>query len=195
MLLFALYWLLNGIVSLIQFIPSVGPDMSYYIGVVYNMVDIPLILALFYFTTTSALLKKFTLITLPAYIAVEIISVGLQGLNYDALKLSMGVGVVLVMICIIWEIGKYLNEVIHPEEKKHMIYIYAALLFQYGTYIIIYIFDYYIANTNEKDTFLLYYISSFVAAFIACCGFWQGGLTKRIRYRRFIEEDFNQDFI
>ena len=40
----------------------------------------------------------------------------------------------------------------------------AALLFQYGTYVIIYIFDYFWVNaSNETDNFILYYISSIVS--------------------------------
>ena len=50
-------------------------------------------------------------------------------------------------------------------------FIYAALLFEYATFIVIYIFDYILISEDRKDSFLIYYVSSLVAILIASCGF------------------------
>ena len=56
-----------------------------------------------------------------------------------------------------------------------MLFIYTALLFEYGSYIVVYIFDYFIVPEDLADKLLVYYISTLIAVMIACFGF----LTKK----------------
>jgi hypothetical protein len=55
--------------------------------------------------------------------------------------------------------------------------IYAALFFEYGTFVVIYIFDYFLPGTSTTaDNFLVYYLSSLVALPVAICGFLTKGI-------------------
>ena len=47
------------------------------------------------------------------------------------------IGLVLVLTLIVWEIILYLQKIVHSGRERGLLFIYAALLFEYGTYIII----------------------------------------------------------
>jgi len=59
--------------------------------------------------------------------------------------------------------------------------VYAALLFGYGTYLIIYLL-YFFRNSasgyNEADSFLLYYTSLLLSAVVTSTGIWSYGLRR-----------------
>jgi hypothetical protein len=178
-LLFALYWLFGGLVNLIDIFPP-SRRTTEIITVIYNTIDMPVILCIFYFTTSSAAIRRFVLIAAPGYALVAISSLVIRGINYDALKYALAVGLLLVMFIIIWEIILYLQKIVHNGREKGLLFIYAGLLFEYGTYIVIYIFDYYLENvSSQMDNFLVYYISSLIAVVIACCGFLTKGISKK----------------
>lgn len=170
-LLFAGYWAIGGVINSIDLFPEFPSEVSYTIGVIYNMLDIPIILGIFYYTTSSILMRRFILLALAFTIVIEITSTAIMGLDYDALKYSLGTGIALVIAVVIWEIVRYLQKIEHSNRQNAKIFIYAALLFEYGTFILIYIFDYFIANSSRKDSFLIYYISTLVAILIASCGY------------------------
>jgi hypothetical protein len=51
------------------------------------------------------------------------------------------------------------------------------LFFEYGTFVVIYIFDYLLPGTStSSDNFLVYYLSSLVALPVAICGFLIKGI-------------------
>jgi hypothetical protein len=178
-LLFALYWLLGGLVNLIDLFPP-GKRATEIITVIYNAVDMPIILCIFYLTTSSPAIRKFTGFAAPAYAATGLLSLVLRGINYDALKYTLALGLLLVLFVIIWEIIFYLQKIMHNSREKGLLFIYAGLLFEYGTYIVIYIFDYYLEGiSSQVDNFLVYYVSSLIAVGIASCGFLTKGLRKK----------------
>lgn len=190
-LLFALYWLLGGLVNLIEFIPLSKPAMELF-TVIYNMLDMPVVMGIFYFSTSSVNIKKFTRIAAPAYALVLLVNSFIKGLNYDALKYLLPVGLVLVLISIIWEIVLYLQKIRHSSHEKGLLLIYAAMLFEYGTYVVIYIFDYLLPGVSSTtDNFFVYYISSLVAIGVATCGFLTKGL-KAPQQRHPFENSFNR---
>jgi hypothetical protein len=163
-----LYWLAGALVNIVTEIPGVPVEV---ISVLYNMVDIPFMLWILWYTSFSSSLAKILRVVIAAYIIVELVLVLIMGVNYDAIKYIMGVGVLLVLITLVWEITLYLQRMEHSNREKSMLFIYAALLFEYGSYTIVYIFDYFIIPPNQVDTLLIYYSSSLVAISIACFGF------------------------
>lgn len=170
-MLFALYWAFGGLVNLVDYIPAVAEKTVVKLNVIYNLLDMPMVLAIFYFTTSIHLIKKITQIAVPLYLVLAIINSVILGLNYDALKYMLALGLIFVLTILIWEIIVNLQKVQHTSREKALVLIYAALLFQYGTYIIIYIFDYYLISvSNVIDNFIIYYISSVVALAIASGG-------------------------
>lgn len=170
-MLFAVYWTAGGLINMMDLIPNFPQTANYTISVIYNILDIPFILTILYFTTSSILVRKFTSLAIVTAVATEIIGIVTNGVTYDALKYSLGLGIALVLVIVIWEILRYLQKVEHSNRQNAKIFIYAALLFEYATFILIYIFDYFVDSSDRADNFLIYYISSLVALFIASCGF------------------------
>ncbi len=63
--------------------------------------------------------------------------------------------------------------------EKALLLIHGALLFQYGTYIVVYVFDYFIVDVADGvDKFLIYYISTIISIGIGSSGLLLKGLQK-----------------
>lgn len=170
-LLFASYWSLAGVVNLFDFIPGISIEFRNSLGALYNMIDIPFMLCIFYFTSSSEKIRQFSKYSCVTFILIESVNAYYNGINYQAIKYVLGIGVLLVLCIIISEIIFYLRKIEHSALEKALLFIYSALLFEYGTYVIIYIFEYFIAGSSVIDNLLIYYISSLVAIIIACFGF------------------------
>ena len=178
-LLFAFYWLTNGLINVVLMLPDLDKGFGEMLTVVYNMLDMPIILGIFCFTTSSPHIKKFTQVALPFFVIVEIINAIVQGVNSEALKYPLAIGLAIVLTAIIWEIVLYLQKVRHTGKEKALLLIYAALLFEYGTYIVIYIFDYFLPKISSTvDNYVFYYISSVIALVIAISGYLTRGISK-----------------
>ena len=132
------------------------------------MLDMPIVLSIFYFTTTVPAIRRLISIGLPVYLIAACVNAVIQGMNYDALKWILALGLVQVLGILIWEIILRLQKIQHTTHDKAFLLVYAALLFQYGTYIVIYIFDYFLLSAaNQEDNFIIYYISTIIALTVA----------------------------
>lgn len=181
-LLFALYWVLGGLVNLVDHM-GFGARAIEITTVLYNIIDMPAVMFILHLTTSSPTVKKFTAVAAPGFLGAEVINTVIRGLNYESLKYTLAVGLLLVLTLIIWEIILYLQKITHSGRERGLLFIYAALLFEYGTYIIIYIFDYYLEHISSTvDNYLVYYISSFIAIVIATCGYLTKGISKKPRF-------------
>lgn len=170
--LFAAYWALSGLINLIDKIPGIPENALVNIGVIYNMLDMPLVLAIISYTTRIPGIRKFTRIALPVYLLAVFVNLFIQGFNYDGLKYLLGFGLILIFTTIIWDLFVHLRKLEHSRREKAVILIDAALLFQYGTYVIIYIFDYFwVKASNETDNYIIYYISSIVSLCVGTCAY------------------------
>ena len=170
-LFLGIYWLAGAIVNSVTLIPGIGLPALEVITVVYNMIDIPFVLWILWYTSSSSLLAKILKVIIALYIVAELIVVFKLGINYHAIKYVIGAGVLVVLITLVWEITLYLQRMEHNNREKSMLFIYAAFLFEYGSYTIVYIFDYFIIPSDQADKFLIYYISTLIAIMIACLGF------------------------
>jgi len=179
-ILFAVYWLLGGLINMPDLLPGFSEELKSDMGVIYNLLDIPLILIIFYYTSSSFMIRRYILFSLALLIAFEAVNFLIYGLNYDALKYSLGPGIAIVLIVLTWEIVRYLQKIEHSNRQSAKVFIYAALLFEYGTFTLIYIFDYFIPNSNSEDSFLIYYISTVIAIFIALGGYLIIKIKKRV---------------
>src|ERR1043165_4810993 len=63
--LFALYWLLCALANLVEYLHLPHQALDLY-TVIYNLLDIPIVLTIFYFSTSSPVVKKFTKVIVPA---------------------------------------------------------------------------------------------------------------------------------
>lgn len=170
-MLFASYWAVGGLINLCDIIPGVSEETGYMIGVFYNMLDIPFILAILYCTTSSTIIKRIVPFAVAVIVCMEITGVMLEGLNFDALKYSLGAGIALVLLIVGTEIVRYMQTMEPSNRQNAKMFIYAAVLFEYATFIVIYIFDYFMEASNRQDSFIIYYISTLGAILIASCGY------------------------
>ena len=174
--LFALYWLVCAAANLVEFLHLSTAALELF-TVIYNLLDIPLVLAIFYISSEDTALKKFTKIVSPALLAVGLVNCMIRGFTPDALKYLLGIELLIVCGVIIWKIILKLQQIRLTGHAKGLSLICAALLFEYGTFIVIYIFDYFLPGTSSAtDNFLVYYLSSLVALPVAICGFLIKGI-------------------
>lgn len=102
----------------------------------------------------------------------EVVSVIMADhLTYDTIKYPLGAGVAMVLFIVIVEIVRYMQTIEHSNRQNAKMFIYAGVLFEYATFVVIYIFDYFVAAYNATDSYIIYYLSSVVALFIASCGY------------------------
>jgi hypothetical protein len=170
-LLFALYWAFGGISNIIDVVPGASKDIVFKVGVFYNMLDIPFILGILFFTTSYTFIRKTAFASILIIILIQVISIVRSGINYDALMYPLGIGVAMVLCTVMMEVIRYMQKVEHTNRQNAKMFIYAAVLFEYATFIVIYIFDYILTTEDRTDSFIIYYVSSLVAIFIATCGF------------------------
>jgi hypothetical protein len=171
-MLFASYWMLGGFINMMDVIPGFSKKVSYTAGIYYNMLDIPFILTIFYLTTSSYMIKRFTPFAIVLIFLSEVVSVVMADhLTYDTIKYPLGAGVAMVLFIVIAEIVRYMQTIEHSNRQNSKMFIYAGVLFEYATFVVIYIFDYFVAASNATDSYIIYYLSSVVALFIASCGY------------------------
>ena len=166
-----IYWLLGAMVNIASNNLGMEPRTLEIVTVLYNMIDIPFILWILWYTSFSSNLAKLLRVVIVVYVVTEILLVLMFGLNYAAIKYIIGGGLLLVVATLIWEITIYLQRIEHSNREKAMLFIYAALLFEYGSFSIVYIFDYFIIPADQVDKWLIYYISTLIAIVIASFGF------------------------
>jgi hypothetical protein len=169
--LFATYWAIGGIINITDFVPGISRESTSMIGIFYNMLDIPFVLGILYCTSNSLLIKKFTSVAILLVIGIQVIGVMINGLNYNALKYPLGAGIALVLIIVSMEIARYMQKIEHSNRQNAKMFIYGAVLFEYATFIVIYVFDYFMTKGDRQDSFLIYYLSTLVAILIASCGY------------------------
>lgn len=176
---FAIYWIINGLVNTMFLFHNVNKRFIEVISVIYNALDIPMMVGIIYLSAFSLVLKKFIRIGMGAFILFEIFCLIRGGLKYESLKYVLGVGLLFIMTIIIWQISLYLQQVVHATREKALLLIHGALLFQYGTYIVVYIFDYFLPRVADGvDKFLIYYISTIISIGIGSSGLLLKGLQK-----------------
>jgi len=170
-LLFAIYWTVGGTINVFDLVPGISKHLLHNITIFYNMLDIPFILGILYFTTSYNFVKKTALAGITLLLFVQVVSIVTGGISYDSQKYALGVGVAIVLCIVSMEIIRYMQKVEHSNRQNAKMFVYAALLFEYATFIVIYVFDYILVAEDRKDSFIIYYLSTLVAILIASCGF------------------------
>ena len=185
-----LYWLLNGLANLPVISPAqsaAGEAILRGINTIYTIVETPMVLLAFAIAG-SGWWRKQLLLVLLGFVAAESVLLALRGYTISSRGIISGAGVFLVLGYSIAGLWQYLKKMEHSRFEDSMVFVYAALLFGYGSYLIIYIFAHYRTGAegigyNETDSFLLYYISLLLSASVTCTGLGNYGLRKK-RVRR-----------
>ncbi|MGZ5246627.1 MAG: hypothetical protein ACXWV5_06225 [Flavitalea sp.] len=160
--LFGIYGILAAAINFLDLfkIPYVYIES---LNVVYNMFDIPFVIYILYQITRNELARKMMKWSMIFYGVWQIFSLFQYGLKYNSMKYTLGFGIVLIIIFTSYLLTTYVRRMeLTKIYIAHMILL-GSLLFNYGSFIIIYIFDYYVADYNADDNLFLYYISSSIS--------------------------------
>jgi drug/metabolite transporter (DMT)-like permease len=114
------------------------------------------------------------------FIVGEAVLINWKGYNFSSSALIIGSGLLLILTCCIAGLILYVKKMEHTRFENSMVFVYAALLFAYGSFMIIYIFAHLHPNGsgNGTDSFLLYYVSLLIAAVVTSMGLWSYGVRK-----------------
>lgn len=188
--LVGIYWLANGLINL----PNLDIDLFTQPGNTtlhaklegaYNLLQTPLVLLLFFHASTTRKRKNHILGTLLLFIVLELGLVGWKGYNSTTCTMIIGTGLVVILAYCINGLMQYMKQMEHTAFENSMVFVYAALLFAYCSFTIIYIFMHIQSGNlmNSKDSFLLYCVGLFLASVITSLGLWSYGIRKRTRGR------------
>ncbi len=167
---FCLYWVMGSLINILSIVPVIAPRTLEVIHVVYNLIDIPLILSLLFLTTKARIIQIFIVSSGMVYMFLQTAAIYKAGWFYDSMKYTLGLGLGLVITVLVWEILRFFQRLHHSPHQKRMLFIYIALLFEYGTFVVVYIFDYFYNGSENPDTLFLYYFTSLLAMLIVSTG-------------------------
>lgn len=168
--IFSIYAVIEGIVNLLDFIPGVSAGFISTLNVIYNMLDFPMMLFLVYQIAAPEKFKTFVKVSMVVYAVFQVYYIMQLGIQYDAIKYPMGLGLLLVIGSALWMLGNYLARPDLSNRQKVYMMVLAAILFDYGTFVVIYIFDYFVPDSSIRDNMLIYYASSIVGIVVAVAG-------------------------
>jgi len=178
-----IYWLANGLMNLPNFYLFEHFALQEELTLAYNLLSTPLLLLLFYYATSKKNHKTHILTALLLFIVLESVLVIWKGYSFRSSAMIIGVGLLLILTYSITGLVQYMKEMEHTPFENSMVFIYAALLFAYVSFMIIYIFNHIHSghiSSNSRDSFLIYYIGLLSSAAITCMGLWGYGLRRPI---------------
>ncbi len=174
--------MVGGIINGTGFLPFVSNAAYEMIRVTYNLLDVPFVLYIFYLNTTMERMRQAIRIIIPVYLFLEIINGLVRGFTDDAFKYFVGAGVLIILVLVIREIIDYFQKVEHVPRRKAIAVLYFALLFEYATYIVCFLFTYvYPPTANDQyitDINIVYHTSSVLSVAIASVGFLSKNLNR-----------------
>lgn len=175
-----IYWFLNGLVNL----PMLRPIQQETVRIFftrfsdwYDLADAPLMLFVFALAS-SGVMRKQLLLVLAGLIGGEVVLLIAKGYTYSW-PVIIAAGVLLVLAYSVVGLWQYVRKMEHDRFENSMAFVYAALIFAYGTYLIIFLLSYIpkpAGSYDLQDSYLMYYISLALAAVLTCAGIWSYGL-------------------
>jgi hypothetical protein len=179
------YWLLNGLVNLPRVTSIQQASLRNFFTRFsdwYDLADAPLML-LVLALASSGMLRKQLLLVLSGLVAGEAVFLLVKGYTY-CWPVIICAGVLLVLVYSVIGLWQFFKQMEHDRFENSMAFVYAALIFAYGTYLIIFWLSYLPKGANGydvQDSYLMYYISLALAAVLTCAGIWSYGLRSRSR--------------
>ena len=177
-------YLITALYNLLSQTPfNISPEFLQNFGVVYNYLDIPLMLLSLLFFCPNKQKQKRVHIILGAFIIYEIVLAFRFGLDPKAVIYIMGPGLAIIVCYTFYLFVRHIKITIVYGKNAGRTLMLSSILFAYGCYGLVYYF-YYIQRTPDvADAFLLYFISSITASVIMTMGLH---LTQK-RLKQFME--------
>lgn len=169
----AIFWLINGIINIPDsFGIDSTSDLSNRITLVYNLIETPLALCIFYFASTGWK-KRTALYLIPLFILFEWIVLIRKGHNFESSTIIIGVGSFIAMIYCLMGIGQYFSKVQHNYFESTLGFVYAGFIFYYGLGLVVYYFSYLnFQKSTVPYTLFVYNLSLICATGLISYGFW-----------------------
>lgn len=178
------YWLLNGLIHFtdIYFFRSFRDSRLDQLLNYYNVLDTPLALLIFA-CASSGRHRRTLLLSIFLFAVLEVVIISWKGYEIISGFIFTGVGVSVVIVYSIVGLVQYMRKMEYTSFENSMVFVYGALLFAYGSFLIISLFLHIQENTpgNSRDSYLLYYISMLISAVITSLGLWSYGLRRHPR--------------
>jgi hypothetical protein len=178
------YWLLNGLIhfsDIVCFVSFRNSRLDLFMNY-YNVLDTPLALLIFAYAS-SGRHKRILWLSIFLFVSYEIAVISWKGYETFSGYLFTGFGVSVVIVYSIIGLVHYMRKVEYTTLENGMVFIYGALLFAYGSFLIISLFLHLRGDTpgNSRDSYLLYYISMLISAVITSLGLWNYGMRRHPR--------------
>jgi hypothetical protein len=146
---------------------------------VHTYTNIPLMLISMFLFSSENWKDKMLVAALSSFIAYELIVLFNPNLNVNSYKYITGPGILMVFLFSVHFFITNIRHTIIQGKGLGKTLVVAAILFGYGCYLIVYIFDFLVQTPNKADVLTIYYISSTIFAGIMSAGLvW---LKKRYR--------------
>lgn len=178
------FWLLNGLIhfSDIYFFLSFKDSKLDQLLNYYTLLDTPLALLIFACASRGRH-RRTLLLSIFLFAVLEVVIIGWKGYETVSGFIFTGFGVFVVIVYSIIALVQYMRKMEYTSFENSMIFIYVAMLFAYGSFLIISLFLHIRGNTpgNSRDSYLLYYISMLISAVITSLGLWSYGLRRHPR--------------
>lgn len=179
----AVYWLVTGLINLFNldlFGQFRSTSLQEKLTFFYNLADTPLVLLIFAYAACGKSRNRLLWIVF-GFIVLEAGLIFRIGYNFNSSTMIIGAGLILVWIYSITGLVQYMKQMEHTAFENSMVFVYAALLFAYSSFLIIYIFIHiHDSGINSgRDSFLLYYIGLLLSATLTSLGLWGYGLRRR----------------
>lgn len=147
-----------------------NPDTIQYLSIINNLLDAPLMLFfLTYFSTSPAFTKKMK-VGIFTIIGFEAIVVSLKGLTVDAITITLGPSLLVVVFFCAYFFIRQAKITIKYDKATGKAIVAASLLFAYGCYSIIYLMYYVFKTPYVADTFLVYFLVATLSSLLMCAG-------------------------
>jgi len=160
-----------------------GDGYRYYLGVLCNFLDTPLILLfLLYFSKTIYFWKKLMTAAL-AFIAFELIVITMYGFNTRATTIVLAPGLIITLvISLLFFIHQVKISVVHHKAFGKAVMI-SSVLFAYVGYCFVYVVYYLIKPVNKGDAHIVYFLITIVTSMAMSVGIY----LEKTRVRQLVE--------
>ena len=138
-------------------------------GIINNLLETPLILIFLTYFSTSVQFARRMRILVAGFIVYEAIIVSILGFNRNAIIITIGSGLLLILsFCVIFFVRQTKITIMHHKAPGKAL-MAGSFLFSFGCFSIIYLM-YYIFKTPKADTFLIYFLVTTFSSVLLCAG-------------------------
>jgi hypothetical protein len=181
--LFVYYLLVLTYTAILMGYIEAGRDYRYFLGVLSNFLDTPLILLfLLYFSKTIYFWKKLQ-ITAFVFVVFELIVIAMYGFNTKATTIVLAPGMILTLvISLLFFIHQVKISVVYHKAAGKAVMI-SAVLFAYVGYCFVYVVFYLMQPVYKEDAQLVYFMITIVSSPAMCVGI----LLEKSRVKQLVE--------